>query len=172
ALTQAQYDSYPIIKDADLMEVSGQYGTVIPAGGAGWKLTLSSGEKVLSDSRTFDDKIYFVTMEPATNSDDPCQAGLSINRLYRVSVDNGDPVIDYGAPVPTDPVEIDEARVTKLEQGGIAPVPVFLFPSPTDPNCTGQECTPEPIGCIGVECFDPEFTNSPVRTLWVQDGIE
>ncbi len=172
ALTQAQYNSYPIIEDADLMEVSGQYGTVIPAGGAGWKLTLPSGEKVLSDSRTFDDKIYFVTMEPATDSDDPCQAGLSINRLYRVSVNNGDPVIDYGAPVPADPVEIDEARVTKLEQGGIAPVPVFLFPSPTDPNCAGQECTPEPIGCIGVECFDPEFSNSPVRTLWVQDGIE
>jgi type IV pilus assembly protein PilY1 len=173
ALTQAQYNTYPIVKDGDLIEISGQYGTVIPANGRGWKFTLGAAEKVLSDSRTFDDNIYFVTMEPAINADDPCQAGVSINRLYRVSVQNGDPVIDYGSPVPTDPVEIDEARVTKLEQGGIAPVPVFLFPSPADPNCTGSDCKPPPpIGCVGVECFDPEFENAPRRTLWVQDGVE
>ena len=67
---------------------------------------------------------------------------------------------------------IDAARVTELEQGGIAPKPSFLFPSPTDPNCTGEECSPPPIGCVGVECFDPGFANNPVRTLWTQDGIE
>ena len=172
SLTQAQYNTYSIIEDSDLLEVSGEYDTVIPAGGAGWKLTLPPNEKVLSDSRTFDDNVYFVTMEPAVDSEDPCQAGLSVNRLYRVRVDNGDPVIDYGEPVPTDPVAIDDARVTKLEQGGIAPVPVFLFPSPADPNCTGEACMPEPIGCVGVECFDPDFENRPVRTLWVQDGVE
>jgi len=173
ALTQAQYNAYSIVKDADLIEISGKYGTVIAAGEKGWKLTLPSSEKVLSDSATFDDNIYFVTMEPAIDADDPCQAGLSINRLYRVSVQNGDPVIDYGSPIPIDPVEIDESRVTKLEQGGIAPVPVFLFPSPTDPNCTGDDCKPPPpIGCVGVECFDPDFENIPRRTLWVQDGVE
>ena len=71
-----------------------------------------------------------------------------------------------------DPADADEARVTDLEQGGIAPKPTFFFPSPTDPNCTGEDCSPPPVGCVGVECFDPGFPNFPVRTLWTQDGID
>ncbi len=68
--------------------------------------------------------------------------------------------------------DADAERVTELAQGGIAPSPVFLFPSSTDPDCTGADCAPPPIACIGVECFDPGFANNPVRTLWTQDGIE
>ena len=67
--------------------------------------------------------------------------------------------------------DADANRVTELAQGGIAPTPAFLFPSP-DANCAGAACSPTPIGCIGVECFDPGFDNFPVRTLWTQDGIE
>jgi type IV pilus assembly protein PilY1 len=171
-LTQAKYDTYPIITDADLPDVSGTKGTVIGADGRGWKLILPPTEKVLSDSRTFDDSIYFVTMEPRTSVTDPCQAGLSTNRLYRVSVENGDPVWQRDTQVPTDPEEIDAARVMELQQGGIAPVPVFLFPTKYDANCTGSECRPEPIACVGVECFDPDYNNYPVRTLWTQDGID
>ncbi|MDZ7644009.1 MAG: hypothetical protein U5K76_07200 [Woeseiaceae bacterium] len=48
---------------------------------------------------------------------------------------------------------------------------MFLFPSPDDPNCQGEECAPPPIGCVGVECFDPGYANNPVRTLWTQDGV-
>ena len=172
SLTQSQYNSYPIIRDADLVDVAGQFGTTIPANGSGWKLTLPPTQKILSDSQTFDDAVYFASFEPETNSVDPCQAGLSVNRLYRLNIVNGDPVIDYGAPAPADGALADEARVTKLEQGGIAPKPVFFFPSPTDPNCSGTECAPPPVGCVGVECFDPGFLNNPVRTLWTQDGIE
>lgn len=172
SLTQAKYNAYPIITDGDLVDVTGTIGTVIPAGGDGWKLVLPSGEKVLSDSRTFDDSVYFVTMEPRTSVTDPCQAGLSTNRLYRVSVDNGDPVWQRDEQVPQDPEEIDAARVMELQQGGIAPVPVFLFPTKYDPDCTGSECRPEPIACVGVECFDPNFPNYPIRTLWTQDGID
>ena len=47
-----------------------------------------------------------------------------------------------------------------------------FFQQPDDPACTGADCSPPPIGCVGVECFDPEFENNPVRTLWSQDGIE
>ncbi len=171
-MTQAEYDSYPIIKDNDLIEVSGAYGTVMPSDSVGWKFTLPPNEKVLSDSRTFDNAVYFVTMEPTVNSDDPCQAGLSVNRLYRVDVVNGDPIIELGDGVTLDSEAADAARVKRLEQGGIAPKPTFFFPSPTDPNCTGDECAPAPVGCVGVECFDPGYENFPVRTLWTQDGID
>jgi type IV pilus assembly protein PilY1 len=171
ALTQTQYNNYSIITDSDLVDVSGQYGTSISSGGAGWKLVLPSDQKVLSDSRTFDDKVYFVTMQPEIDSTDPCRAGLSTNRLYRVAVDNGDPIVSSETPVPTDPEEIDAARVTDLEQGGIAPVPVFLFPEHWDDTCTGAECKTRPVACVGVECFDPNYENNPIRTLWTQDGI-
>ena len=171
-MTQAEYDNYTIIEDKDLIEVSGAFGTVMPDDSNGWKFTLPPNEKVLSDSRTFDNAVYFVTMEPTVNSTDPCQAGLSVNRLYRVDVVNGDPIIDLGYGVTLDPEAADDARVTRLEQGGIAPKPTFFFPSPTDPNCTGDECAPAPVGCVGVECFDPGYQNFPVRTLWTQDGID
>lgn len=171
-LTQAQYDAYSIIKDGDLVEVAGQVDTVIPAYGNGWKYTLPATQKVLSTSRTFNDAVYFVSFEPKVDSADPCQAGLSLNRLYRVHVANGDPIVAVGQELPATGAEADEARITRLEQGGIAPQPVFLFPSPWEKDCTGEACSPPPVACVGVECFDPDFPNRPVRTLWTQDGVE
>jgi len=170
-LSQLEYDNYPIAYDADLVDVSGQLNVSLSPTDRGWKFVLPPDEKILAESRTFDDTIYFVSFEPDVASIDPCQAGLSINRLYRVTVANGDPVTNLETLDPDDPTAIDEARVTKLEQGGIAVRPIFLFPSPLDPDCEGEECAPPPIGCVGVECFDPGFPNNPVRTLWTQDGI-
>ncbi|HNP64317.1 MAG TPA: PilC/PilY family type IV pilus protein [Woeseiaceae bacterium] len=172
-MTQAAYNSYTPVTHGDLVEVAGQYDTVIPVTSKGWKLTLPPNQKVLSDSQTFDDSVYFVTFEPTVSSTDPCQAGLSVNRLYRVSVANGDPVVDDDLSIPIDsPEAADDARVKTLEQGGIAVRPTFYFPSPVVQNCTGSECAPKPVGCVGVECFDPGFPNTPVRTLWTQDGID
>jgi type IV pilus assembly protein PilY1 len=171
-LSQGQYNSYPIIKDGDLVEVSGQAETIIPPQGDGWKLTLPGTQKILATSKTFDDAVYFVSFEPTINSSEPCEAGQSLNRLYRVEVASGDPVLAAGDPVPSTAQEADDARIRRLEQGGIAPSPVFLFPSPWQENCNGEECAPDPIACVGVECFDPGFENRPVRTLWTQDGIE
>ncbi len=171
-LSQAQYDSYPVAKDGDMVEVAGQVDTIVPATASGWKYTLPASQKILSTSRTFNDAVYFVSFEPKVDSDDPCQAGLSLNRLYRVHVANGDPIVAIGQEMPSTGAEADEARITRLEQGGIAPQPVFLFPSPWVKDCTGEECAPPPVACVGVECFDPDFPNRPVRTLWTQDGID
>ena len=99
-----------------------------------------------------------------------CAAGVGRNYLYRVSVVNGDPIGDLSSVIAGTE---DSLRVTDLAQGGIAPSPRFLFPSPDPAACAaGGDCSPPPLGCIGVECFDPGFANNPVRTLWTQDGIE
>ena len=172
-LDQSQYDNYSVVKDGDLVEVQGDYGTEIATDGRGWKFTIPANEKVLASSRTFNDAIYFVTFEPEVVTTDPCTAGQSVNRLYAVNVENGDALVSMDAPVPETPEDADAARVTELQQGGIAPVPVFLFPSDWGQTCEGDSCPkPKPVGCVGVECFDPDFTNLPVRTLWVQDGVE
>ena len=70
-----------------------------------------------------------------------------------------------------DPADADDERMTELQQGGIAPTPAILFPSP-DPNCTGSACSPQPLFCVGVECDPSDYPNNPIRTLWTQDGIE
>ena len=185
ALTQAQYNGYSIIRDEDLLEVSGQVGAEVPSDGDGWMLTLPPTQKVMSDSRTFDDAVYFVTFEPIADSEDPCQAGLSVNRLYRVNIVNGDPIQQLGSIVDggsepggdgegegEESTEDEDVRVIRLDQRGIAPRPEFFFPGPDDPDCEGEECKRPPVMCVGVECFDPGFDNNPVRTLWTQDSTE
>ncbi len=174
ALSQAQYNTYPIIRPDDLVEVQGKMDVTIAANQDGWKFTLPYTQKALVEARTFDDSVYFVTFEPEVSSDDPCQAGLSVNRVYKMNVANGNPVFadKSAASQPSTPEEIDAARVVELSQRGIAPVPVFYFPSAWDENCIGAECRPEPIACIGVECIDPDFNSRPIRTLWTQDGLE
>ena len=169
-LTQGAYDAYPIIRDGDLVEVSGQSGVIISSADRGWKFTVPDNQKILADSLTFDDQILFVAFSPDVNAASTCGTGKGTNFLYRMSVSNGDPVdTDLGTLNPND---ADDARRETLKQGGIAPSPMILFPSPDDSTCTGAACSPLPLGCIGVECFDPGFENVPVRTLWTQDGIE
>jgi type IV pilus assembly protein PilY1 len=168
-LPQAAYDGYPIVTDADLVEVSGQTQTVITANDRGWKFTLPWNEKILADSLTFDDEIFFVSFTPDSGAAATCAAGKGTNFLYRMSAVNGDPIVPNIDTL--NPLISDDERRTTLQQGGIAPSPTILFPTP-DPNCTGDACKQPPLGCVGVECFDPGFENNPVRTLWTQDGIE
>jgi type IV pilus assembly protein PilY1 len=169
-LQQSDYDAYNIATIGDLVEVAGQKQVVIGPNDRGWKFMLPSNQKVLSDSITFNNEVFFVAFSPDSNAAASCAAGKGTNFLYRVSVINGDPVVNNLDTL--DPADSDDARRQTLQQGGIAPAPTILFPSPDDPNCTGADCSPPPIGCVGVECFDPGFANNPVRTLWTQDGIE
>jgi len=170
SLTQAQYDALIPFTETDLVDVSGEVNVTITAEDSGWMLTLPSNEMVLADSVTFNDEVFFVSFSPDSDAANACIAGQGTNRLWRMSIINGDPIVDNIGDISTG--EEDNERSTELAQGGIAPTPQFLFPSPDDPDCTGQDCAPPPIGCVGVECFDPGFQNNPVRTLWTQDGIE
>lgn len=169
SLSQNDYDTYSIVKEDDLVEVSGSVGTPIGQADRGWKFTLPPNQKVLATSVTFNNEIFFVAFSPDTAAAATCGAGRGRNFLYRVSVINGDPVGDLDNIAAGDE---DDARVTNLAQGGIAPSPRFVFPSPDDPDCEGDECSPPPLYCVGVECDDPGFDNNPVRTLWTQDGID
>ncbi len=171
SLTQAQYNAITPITESNLVEISGSVGTAIGANSDGWMFTLPANQKVLAESTTFDNEVFFVAFSPdAANAiGDTCAAGVGRNLLYRVSVVNGDPIGNLDNVTPGSE---DSLRVTDLSQGGIAPSPRFLFPSPDDSCPAGVDCEQPPLGCVGVECFDPGFPNNPVRTLWTQDGIE
>ena len=169
-LTQGEYNSYDILTESDLVEVSGSVRTIIDATKRGWMFTMPANQKVLSGSVTFDNTIFFSGFSTEQNDTGGCAPSLGKNFLYRVNVENGDPVVNNLDTL--DPADADDERMEELAQGGIAPTPTILFPSPDDPNCTGTDCAPPPIGCVGLECFDPGFANNPIRTLWTQDGIE
>ena len=167
-LTQTQYAALTPITESNLVEVSGTVGTVIGQANAGWMFTLPADQKVLSNSATFNNEVLFVSFSPDTVAAASCAAGGGRNFLYRVSVKNGDPIADLDNVVSGTE---DELRVTALAQGGIAPAPRFLFPTP-DPSCTGDDCKEPPIFCVGLYCDESDLKNNPVRTLWTQDGIE
>jgi type IV pilus assembly protein PilY1 len=169
-LDQDAYDNYSIIVDSDLVEVSGSTQAIISTADSGWKFTVPDNQKVLANSLTFNDEVLFVTFSPDSDSAATCSTGKGTNFLYRVSIVNGDPIVPNLETLAD--TDADAARSTTLRQGGIAPSPTILFPSPDDPDCEGAACSPEPLRCVGVECAPPGFKNYPVRTLWTQDGIE
>jgi len=170
SLSQTDYDDYVPLTESDLVDVSGRVDVTIMETDSGWMLTLPDNQMVLADSVTFNDEVFFVSFSPDSTGAAACNVGQGTNYLWRISILNGDPILEDIGNVPVGGE--DDARRTQLAQGGIAPSPQFLFPSPDDPDCTGADCSPPPVGCIGVECFDPGFENNPVRTLWTQDGIE
>ena len=168
-LPQTAYDTYDVIEEADLVEVSGSVKKVIAADERGWMFTLPPDEKVLAESVTFNNQILFVSFDPNSVGAQNCGVGAGTNYLYRVSVVNGDPIVNNLDGI-TPGLE-DEARRTQLAQGGIAASPTILFPSP-EAGCTGDDCKPPPLICIGVECVPEDDWLPPVRTLWTEDGIE
>ena len=168
-LNQDAYDDYLEAVDGDMAEVSGEINTVVADDQRGWKFTFPVDQMMLSSSATFNNSVFFLGYEPNIFSAASCQVAPGKNYLYRVNVANGDPVANNLDTMTEG--ESNAARTTALKQGGIAPTPSFLFPG-ADDSCTGEACSPPPIGCVGVECFNPGFANNPVRTLWTQDGIE
>jgi type IV pilus assembly protein PilY1 len=169
-LTQIEYNNLTVITPADLVEISGQTQVELAVDDAGWMFTLPANQKVLSDSITFNNEVFFVAFSPDTLNVAECSVGAGSNFLYRMSIINGDPVVNNLDTL--DPADSDDARRQLLAQGGIAPTPTVLFPSPDDPTCTGHDCAPPPVMCIGAECSQPFPPQPPVRTLWTQDGIQ
>ena len=73
--------------------------------------------KVLAESRTFDNIIFFPTYLPrGANSADPC-APAGTNRAYAIAVDDGRPEIDRNRDGET----TTEDRYAPLATAGIAP---------------------------------------------------
>lgn len=172
-MTQLEFDAMvPITQsDPNLIDISLDPAAALPVSTRGWKLNLSNlGEKVLAESRTFDNKIFFTTFSPQGGAG-ACSLSTGVNRLYAVNAVNASPFTDLDQDGDLN-LDIDD-RSRTLKTGGIAPEVVFLFPSPDDPNnCVGNQCTPNPECIVGLEVCNLGFDNDPIRTFWNQDGAE
>lgn len=174
--TQGDYNTRSVIADGDLADITTQVNPTVPVGSPGWRLELRlpggfNGEKVLAESRTFNNIVFFPTYLPAgAVTSDPC-APTGNNRAYAVSVDDGRPVIDINR----DQEITLEDRYARLAQGGIAPEITFLFPGQVGDGDEEEEEEDEtqrrPVLCSSGGEFLPDLcvdAGAPVRTYWRQ----
>jgi len=150
------------------------------------------GEKVLAESRTFQNKIYITTYSPQKRVPRPefCSATVGLNRLYIVDAATAKPVTNLDTSVGGDLTIAD--RSTELAQGSIAPEVIFVFPTPplVTPDVPPANCasTPgcdvddpatwpkipgpavSPVCLVGLESCGSGVANPPVRTYWRQRG--
>lgn len=174
-LTQAEYEALTPVTGGALVEITDNLHQSIPFGSPGWRLDFNEGgwrgEKVLAESRTFNNRIFFTTFTPAADAQgsvDNCQPAPGTNRLYVVNLFNGDPVRNFDRL--GDDAQLTEPDRSTEVPGSIAGEAVFLFPPTDDPDCVGVECVPPPLACVGLTCLPSGFDNAPVRTYWRQEA--
>jgi type IV pilus assembly protein PilY1 len=160
---------HQIITDDDsrLVDVTTDTSPSVPAGSAGWKMTLQdAGEKVLAEARTFQNEIYFPTYSPQQRSYNAefCVATVGLNRLYVVDAATSTPLRNLDAST------AGNERFKELRQGSIAPAATFIFPTPdADPDDPDRPMPAvAPFCLIGLENCGSGLNNAPVRTYWEQ----
>jgi type IV pilus assembly protein PilY1 len=178
SMTQSQFDAITPIKDADLVAITSA-STAVSQDAKGWKLELNAatGEKVLSEARTFNNAVLFTTYTPsnAVSASDPCVPALGSNRLYVMNLFNGAPVTNLDQSTGNGPLTFSDISMA-TGSGSITPAVSFLFPSNDGNGPPGQR--PPPVACVGFFCLRADvltggnFGVNPVRTFWSQGNLD
>ena len=188
-LTQAEYNTYTPITDADLVDITANPGvTPVPTQARGWTLDLRlngdlSGEKVLAEALTVNGVVLFPTYQPTPPSQlDPCLPASGHNRVYALGVDSGRPAIDFN----DDQALTADDLFTDLAQSGIAGEVSFAYESVAGSQGGGgggggggsggdglDELGRRALCVVGVEvlrkCVQP---SGVVRTYWERPGVD
>ena len=171
-LTQSAYDAITPYKDSDLVDITDNVKAKVPQGQPGWQLQLRDGgwigEKVLAESRTFNNHVMFTTFRPSQNATS-CEPQAGTNRLYIMSLFDGSPVNNLDGSVDNGPLTATD-RFTEFK-GSISSEVEFIFPQ-GEPDCVGDKCMPPPVACVDLFCFPPGFPNNPVRTFWSEQSAD
>ena len=126
-LDQAQFNGLTPIRDGDLTPIV-TIDTNVPQGSPGWRLDLDDGgwigEKVLAEARTFNNEVIFTTFRPDSSASN-CVPQLGRNRIYRMSLFNGNPVTNMDGSA--DPDDLTMSDLFEENQGGILPTAQAFF---------------------------------------------
>jgi type IV pilus assembly protein PilY1 len=156
--------------DTRMTDVTTTLSPTLASDTVGWYMNLTdTGEKALTESRTFQNAVYFTTYSPRERDIEvDCGQGLGVNKLYVVSAVTANPVYNYD--VTTEGATSLTDRSKELAQGGLAPEVVFVFPTPggTDNGLTPPAVPP--VCLVGLESCGAGLSNPPVRTYWRQRG--
>ena len=132
--SQPDYDAASPLLDADLPDIA----TGAPRDDApGWKLDLTSGEAVLSESVTAGGVVMFTTHQSSASVEGSLCASDDTNRVYAVHVDLGTAALDLNG----DAKVTDADRSAVLEQKGIPAAVRVEFPRP-GPVTSGEPPAP------------------------------
>ncbi len=127
----------PVITRDDLIDVTGNGEVTLDPSDAGWRLGMvqSDGEKILGESLTADNVLFFNSFTPV-NTVQSCLPGAGINRNYRVSVIDGSALtnLDHSADTQT------LTPTDRFVEGNIGvPLSAPGF-GPNGPGCSGLDC--------------------------------
>ena len=178
------WGSTPALTEIDLVNVNPGAVTAtdtnalgqnsVPPSADGWFIKLESfdGEKMISPSRTFDNTVFAPSFVPQKRSEDTdgnaCTDAVGYNNLYQVSVFDGRPSDKYLDA--TTHASAAGGLAIRLEQFGIAPETVFLFPGAEGDS--EDAVRPPPVCLIGTESCG-QFTGfEPKRTFWLQKSAQ
>ena len=149
--------SYAPITESDLINVTNDINA--STNDYGWYLELEdAGEKVISQSVTFNNTVVFSSYSPELDVD-ACSTAIGGGSVYALSIFNGAPTQNFeddgGESDDGTTIRLSKAdRRKALVHGGIAPDPTILI---TEKGVTTA---------IGPETFDFGFNNETVRTFW------
>jgi type IV pilus assembly protein PilY1 len=161
-MTQAEYDALTPIVPTDLVDVTVNATASVPQGSPGWRLDLTAGggwngEKVLAETRTFNNRVFVSTFRPST-AGATCEPALGTNRQYVMSLFTGAPVHNRDGSVATDPPTPADRYIEWV--GAPPPETIFIF---TDDGINS---------CVGTSCGLEDFPGNPIRTFWSQESVE
>lgn len=136
------------------------------------------GEKALTESTTFNNQVIFATFEPSPpdiENKTACSASQGTARFYQINVADGTPVqnfnLDVGESADDKPDDVLDRKVL-LNQAGLPPDPVLIFPSisvdkDTGAICSGPSCISEnPLVFIGAESVPVNSPRKVRKTYW------
>jgi len=162
SMTQAEYDALTPVQHGALVDVTADAAANVPQGSPGWRLDLTggggwNGEKVLAETRTFNNRVFVTTFRPGTTGVG-CTPALGTNRQYVMSLFTGAPVLNRDGSPSTDPLSTADRYVEW--EGAPPPETIFIFTNDGVNSCVGTECELE------------DFPDFPIRTFWSQESIE
>ncbi|MDA7085121.1 PilC/PilY family type IV pilus protein [Pseudomonas sp. SA3-5] len=132
--------------EADLVNRTGSTDP-LPLAARGWFVTLSEGEKVVSDSITEDGVTFFSTNRPLPASPGVCTSNLGGARIYAIGFDSGLAVYDFNLDGILD-------LFTDIPGGGFPPPPVRAQVPDLPPTiCFGPFCIPPVPGSSSTERY-------------------
>jgi len=166
ALDTDDYDN-SYVRFGDLTDITGTPVATLSNAAPGWKLELRAedGERVLGESYSFKGTVFFTSFTPApivATCGEPSTGGGK-NRLYRVSVADGNPRPNVDDIVDPEVPFTEEDRYEEIGLAGIAPPPTLFYTDDMDG---------EPVLCIGVECEGAGIDNGFQATYWFQDETQ
>lgn len=166
------FNAYGVIDSADypatpvsigqLADISDDPSPALAFSTAGWRLRLNQGpgEKVLGESLTLDNTVFFTSFSPGETVSE-CSAGTGINRLYAISSFDGSPRTNFDRSVDDGPLTLSD-RFRELRSG----IPVITINRIRSDN--GETSI-----CVGPECLSGDelgISRRVVRrTYWFQD---